>query len=64
MYLTVLAIFSGSFGSIQPFGLPVSTAQKRQALVQIFPRTIKVAVRLFQHSPILGHFDSSQTVLR
>ena len=51
-------------GSSQPAGLPVSTAQKRQARVQTLPISISVAVPLFQHSPMFGQMDSSQTVLR
>src|SRR5687768_14986730 len=52
----------GSSASSHPCGLPVSTEQKRQARVQTAPINISVAVPAFQHSPILGHFASSQTV--
>src|SRR5699024_5162416 len=45
------------------FGSPVFTAQKRQPLVQVSPRIMKVAVfRSLQHSCRLGHLASSQTV--
>jgi hypothetical protein len=43
-------------------GLPVRTAQKPQERVQTLPRIMKVAVRLFQHSPMFGQRASSQTV--
>ena len=62
--LTARAAFRGSSGSSQPRGLPVSTAQKRQARVHTEPMTMIVAVPAFQHSPMLGHIDSSHTVLR
>src|SRR5210317_1728476 len=64
MSLTALAEFFGSSESSQPFGFPVSTAQKRQARVHTEPRTMIVAVPAFQHSPIFGHIDSSHTVLK
>ena len=64
MSWTALPVLSGSSASSQPFGLPVSTAQKRQARVQTEPSTMIVAVPAFQHSPMFGHIDSSQTVLR
>ena len=38
--------------------------QKLQARVQVAPRIITVACLSFQHSPILGHAASSQTVCR
>src|SRR5665647_1780985 len=50
----------GSGGS----GLPVFVAQNLQALVHISPRIIKVAVPLFQHSPMLGQFPLVQIVCR
>ena len=67
-YLTLissidLATLSGSSSSNLPLGFPVSTEQNLQALVQTDPRSMKVAVPLFQHSLILGHIASSQTVL-
>ena len=62
MSSTVRAAFSGSSGSSQPRGLPVSTAQNRQARVQTAPISISVAVPAFQHSPMFGQCDSSQTV--
>ncbi len=58
------AAFSGSSVSSQPRGLPVSTEQKRQARVQTAPINMIVAVPAFQHSPMLGHLASSQTVAR
>ncbi len=45
-------------------GLPVSTAQKRQARVQMWPMSMNVAVPRLQHSPMLGHMASSHTVCR
>ena len=59
---TVRAAFCGSSASSQPRGLPVSTAQKRQARVQTAPINMMVAVPAFQHSPMFGHLASSQTV--
>ena len=56
------ALLRGSSGSSQPRGLPVSTAQNRQARVHTSPINISVAVPAFQHSPMFGHFASSQTV--
>ena len=64
MSCTVRALFAGSSESSQPRGLPVSTAQKRQARVQTAPISMRVAVPAFQHSPMFGHFASSQTVAR
>src|ERR1700743_929838 len=61
---TDLATFSGSCASSQPRGLPVSTAQNRQARVHTDPISMMVAVPAFQHSPMFGHFASSHTVLR
>ena len=48
--------------SIQPLGLPVSTEQNLQALVQTEPNNIKVAVPADQHSEIFGQCASSHTV--
>ena len=62
MSSTVRAALAGSSASSQPRGLPVSTAQKRQARVQTLPMSMMVAVPLPQHSPMFGHMDSSQTV--
>src|SRR5699024_9629599 len=53
---------SGSSGSSQPCGLPVSTAQNLQARVQVSPMIMMVAVPWLQHSPMFGHMDSSHTV--
>ena len=64
MSSTVRAAFAGSSASSQPCGLPVSTAQNRQARVHTSPISISVAVPAFQHSPMFGHFASSQTVAR
>src|SRR5690554_7877911 len=63
MSSTDLAVFSGSSLSSQPLGLPVSTAQKRQARVHTDPITMIVAVPAVQHSPMLGQWDSWHTVL-
>src|SRR5205814_2974009 len=60
---TASATRRGSSVSIGP-GLPLGTAQKPQRRVQISPSNMKVAVRWFQHSPILGHCADSQTVCR
>ena len=46
----------------RPLGLPLVTAQKPQARVQMSPRIIKVAVRCSQHSPMFGQRASSHTV--
>ena len=62
MSSTLAATFSGSSASSQPCGLPVSTAQKRQARVHTAPITMMVAVPAFQHSPMFGHLASSHTV--
>ena len=64
MISTVFAAFTGSSGSSQPAGFPVSTEQNLQARVQTEPINIIVAVPLFQHSPMFGQWDSSQTVDR
>jgi len=64
MSSTLRAEFSTSSGSSQPCGLPVSTAQNWQARVHTRPMSMIVAVPLFQHSPMLGQIDSSQTVAR
>ena len=56
----------GSSSSSQ-VGRPVLMLQKPQARVQVSPRIISVAVpppAAFQHSPMLGHLASSQTVCR
>src|SRR6266566_4494628 len=45
-------------------GRPEVTAQNRQALVHTSPRIMKVAVRRFQQSKMLGQRASSQTVCR
>ena len=62
MISTDSAQCSGSCGSSHPRGLPVSTAQNRQARVQVSPMIMMVAVPWLQHSPMFGHMDSSQTV--
>src|SRR5690242_6246723 len=64
MRRTASAACAGSFASSQPFGLPVSTEQKRHARVQTEPINMIVAVPFDQHSPMFGQWDSSQTVLR
>src|SRR5664280_875900 len=53
MALIASAIRTGSSES-GGRGLPVFVAQNLQALVQMSPRIIKVAVPRFQHSPIFG----------
>ena len=58
-----------SLGSRGPGFLEVFTAQKRQPLVQVSPISMIVAVAVCpsappQHSPMLGHRASSQTVLK
>jgi len=58
-----LATLSGSLVS-SGRGHPVSVLQNLQALVQISPRIINVAVPLFQHSLILGHLPLEQIVCR
>ena len=62
--LTARAVLSASAGSSQPCGLPVFTAQNWQARVQTSPINIMVAVPALQHSLILGHLASSQTVAK
>src|SRR5664279_4448163 len=57
------ANLSGSSGS-GGNGLPVFVAQNLHALVQISPRIIKVAVPLFQHSPIFGQLPLVHIVWR
>ena len=49
---------------IDGLGRPLGTAQKPQRRVQRFPSSMKVAVRWFQHSPMLGQCADSQTVCR
>src|SRR3546814_14084827 len=44
--------------------MPVLTLQNAQARVQVSPRIMTVACFLVQHSPMLGHAASSQTVAR
>ena len=51
---TAFAMFIGSSLSSHPLGLPVSTEQNLQALVQTDPISIKVAVPADQHSLIFG----------
>jgi len=63
MTATASATRRGSSSSFHS-GRPVLTAQKPQARVQVSPRIMTVAVRCSQHSPMLGHMASSQTVLR
>ena len=58
----VRASFLGSSVSRGGPILRVFTAQKRHPRVQISLITMKVAVPLLQHSPILGQCASSQTV--
>ena len=45
------------------WGRPVLIAQNPQLRVQTSPKIIKVAVRWLQHSPMLGHWALSHTVL-
>jgi hypothetical protein len=59
----VSASFTGSEASSAGGIRAVLTAQKRQPRVQVSPISMKVAVPLFQHSPMFGHWASSQTVL-
>ena len=54
---------SGSCGSSKS-GRPVATLQKAQARVHTEPKIIIVACFCAQHSPILGHAASSQTVTK
>ena len=60
---TASATRAGSVGS-SGLGLPVATLQKAQARVQTSPMIIMVAWLFDQHSPMLGHAASSQTVTR
>jgi hypothetical protein len=55
------ATFSGSRVSMGK-GLPVAVAQNLHALVQMSPSTMKVAVRLLQHSALFGHLPLLQIV--
>src|SRR6476620_766389 len=59
--LIAFATLSGSLTSGKA-GLPLLTAQNLHALLHTSPITIIVAVPMPQHSDILGHFASSQTV--
>ena len=59
--LIALATLSGSPASSKN-GLPLLTAQNLQPLVHMSPMIIIVAVPVPQHSDILGHLASSQTV--
>src|ERR687886_1180353 len=59
--LIAWATLSGSPASSET-GLPLSTAQNLHPLLHMFPMIIIVAVPLPQHSDILGHLASSQTV--
>src|SRR5947209_19999301 len=63
MRATVRATRAGSSGSFQ-VGLPVLTLQNPQRRVQVSPRIMNVAVPRCQHSPMLGHAASWQTVCR
>ena len=58
------ATFSGSSWSTGTPWPCVLTAQNRQPRVQVSPSTMNVAVPPSQHSPMLGHRASSQTVCR
>ena len=59
---SVRATFAGSSGSGGAVGLPALTAQKRHPRVQSSPMSMRVIVPPPQHSPMLGHWASSQTV--
>src|SRR5919202_512351 len=59
--LIALATLSGSPVSSK-IGLPLLTAQNLHPLLHVFPIIIIVAVPVPQHSDILGHLASSQTV--
>ena len=59
---TLSATRNGS-NSSRSLGFPVLTSQNPQALVQVSPMIINVAVPIDQHSYIFGHEASSQTVL-
>ncbi len=60
--LAALAIFLGSSKSIL-LGSPLCTEQNAQFLRHTSPKIIKVTEGLEKHSPILGHFADSHTVL-
>ena len=60
---TASATREGSSRSSGP-PLPVFTWQNPQLLVHTSPRIMKVRVPAPQHSPMLGHLASSQTVWR
>src|SRR6266498_5031456 len=55
------ATLLGSYGSSKA-GLPVLTAQNLHLLLHISPIIMIVAVPVPQHSEVLGHLASSQTV--
>jgi hypothetical protein len=57
-------VFTGSISSGGAGAWLVLTAQNWQPRVQVSPSSITVAVPVgpFQHSPMLGHCASSQTV--
>jgi hypothetical protein len=59
--LTAAASFSGSLLSGGK-GLPDFTAQNLHRRVQMSPRIMKVAVPLFQHSPMFGQLPLLQMV--
>ena len=63
-FLTVSASFFGSLASSTPGFFADLTEQNLQPRVHVSPISMKVAVPPFQHSPMLGQFASSQTVLR
>mmetsp|Transcript_20009 Transcript_20009/g.53282 ORF Transcript_20009/g.53282 Transcript_20009/m.53282 type:complete len:270 (+) Transcript_20009:2297-3106(+) len=58
------ATLRGSLGSSGGGALEVLMLQKRQPRVQVSPMSMRVAVPPPQHSPMLGHRASSQTVER
>src|SRR5919107_65802 len=60
--LIALATLSGSPASSKTTGLPLLTAQNLHPLVHMSPMIIIVAVPVPQHSDMLGHLASSQTV--
>src|SRR5215212_237731 len=59
--LIALATLLGSSASSKT-GLPLLTAQNLHPLLHVFPIIIIVAVPVPQHSDMLGHLASSQTV--
>src|ERR1700735_191692 len=63
MRATLRATRAGSSGSSH-VGLPVLTLQKPQRRVHVSPRIMNVAVSRCQHSPMVGHAASWQTVWR